>query len=83
MLISNRDYTEDVFEYLLAKEMKPLDMPRTSSITRACVINWLMKVNVSELFLYLQSLLTRKVTPNSITYIFGKLQNTPFNAPNF
>uniref|UniRef100_A0A2A4JZY5 Serpin domain-containing protein n=1 Tax=Heliothis virescens TaxID=7102 RepID=A0A2A4JZY5_HELVI len=44
----NRDYTVDVFEYLLAVECKPLDLPRTSSITRACVINWLMKVNGAD-----------------------------------
>ncbi|KAJ8709125.1 hypothetical protein PYW07_008951 [Mythimna separata] len=41
----NRDLSADVFEYLLANESKPLNVPRTSSTNRACVINWLMKVN--------------------------------------
>lgn len=44
----NRDYTTDVFDYLLAVERKPLGELRTSRITRACVVNWLMKVNVSK-----------------------------------
>ncbi|XP_075984586.1 cyclin-A2-like [Anticarsia gemmatalis] len=41
----NRDYTYDILDWLLTVEAKPLDVPRTSSIARACVINWLMKVN--------------------------------------
>ncbi|KAH9644028.1 hypothetical protein HF086_004289 [Spodoptera exigua] len=44
----NRDYSVDMFEYLLAVERKPLDVPRTASVPRACVINWLMKVNGSS-----------------------------------
>ncbi|XP_026735363.1 uncharacterized protein LOC113499189 [Trichoplusia ni] len=44
----NRDYTTDVFDYLLAVERKPLGELRTSRITRACVVNWLMKVNGAD-----------------------------------
>ncbi|KAJ8711693.1 hypothetical protein PYW08_008647 [Mythimna loreyi] len=48
MRCCDRDYTTDVCDYLLANECKPLQMPRTSSTTRACVINWLMKVNGAD-----------------------------------
>ncbi|CAD0204771.1 unnamed protein product [Chrysodeixis includens] len=44
----NRDYTTDVFDYLLSVERKPLGELRTSRITRACVVNWLMKVNGAD-----------------------------------
>ncbi|XP_028172432.1 uncharacterized protein LOC114361557 [Ostrinia furnacalis] len=39
-----RDYANDLFLYLLEAEKKCAP-PRISSVMRACVINWLMKVN--------------------------------------
>ncbi|XP_062525360.1 uncharacterized protein LOC101739653 isoform X2 [Bombyx mori] len=48
MKCMTRDYTTDMFNYLICAETKPLEVPRTSSITRACVINWLIKVNGSD-----------------------------------
>ncbi|XP_050354770.1 uncharacterized protein LOC126776351 [Nymphalis io] len=43
----NRDYTADIFTYLMNVENRT-EQPRITSITRACVINWLMKVNGSD-----------------------------------
>lgn len=42
-----RDYTADMFEYLLSTEQRPATELRISALTRSCVVNWLMKVNVS------------------------------------
>ncbi|XP_026761345.1 uncharacterized protein LOC113520270 [Galleria mellonella] len=40
----NRDYATDMFVYLIeVEERSPL--PRISSVMRACVVNWLMKVH--------------------------------------
>lgn len=44
----NKDYTLDIFNHLLAVEKKPQGIPSTSSITRACVINWLLKVHGAD-----------------------------------
>ncbi|XP_059058787.1 uncharacterized protein LOC131852162 [Achroia grisella] len=44
MNILNKDYTTDIFTYLLNTEHKPI-APRILNVTRACVVNWLMKVN--------------------------------------
>ncbi|XP_047537566.1 uncharacterized protein LOC125071388 [Vanessa atalanta] len=43
----NRDYTADLFTYLLNVENRTV-LPRIPNITRACVINWLIKVNGSD-----------------------------------
>lgn len=47
MTCMNRDYTDYMLNYLLKVERKPLAIPAITRITRACIINWLMKVNVS------------------------------------
>ncbi|CAH2095256.1 unnamed protein product [Euphydryas editha] len=47
MICLNRDYTGDLFTYLLNMENKTI-MPKISSVTRACVTNWLMKVGGSD-----------------------------------
>ncbi|CAH2054607.1 unnamed protein product, partial [Iphiclides podalirius] len=39
-----RDYSKDLFSYLLSIERRGM-VPRIPSITRACILNWLMKVN--------------------------------------
>ncbi|CAH0731942.1 unnamed protein product, partial [Brenthis ino] len=44
MTCLNRDYTEDLFTYLLNIEKRTV-VPRISSKIRACIINWLIKVN--------------------------------------
>lgn len=47
MSCMDRDYTDYTLDYLLKVEQKPLAHPTICRITRACVINWLMKINVS------------------------------------
>ncbi|CAH0402316.1 unnamed protein product [Chilo suppressalis] len=44
MVCHTRDYSTDTFDYLLGVEQRPVT-PNISSKTRACVINWLMRVN--------------------------------------
>ncbi|KAG7309169.1 hypothetical protein JYU34_005090 [Plutella xylostella] len=39
------EYTDDMFLYLQCRERKPPLKLRLPRVTRACVINWLMKVN--------------------------------------
>ncbi|XP_068619873.1 uncharacterized protein [Battus philenor] len=39
-----RDYLEDLFLYLLSIE-RPGQSPAISSLSRACVLNWIMKIN--------------------------------------
>lgn len=41
------DYASDLYDYLLQAERKPLDSPNIKNVTRACLVNWLIKVNVS------------------------------------
>ncbi|XP_030035823.2 uncharacterized protein LOC115451603 isoform X2 [Manduca sexta] len=43
-----RDYSAEMFSYLLVVEAKPLGLPRISNITRACVVNWLMNFNGAD-----------------------------------
>ncbi|CAK1593803.1 unnamed protein product [Parnassius mnemosyne] len=42
-----RDYVKDLFPHLLKIE-RPASAPRIPSITRACVLNWLLRVNGSD-----------------------------------
>ncbi|XP_072933469.1 uncharacterized protein [Epargyreus clarus] len=47
MTCLSRDYISDMYMYLLSAEKKTI-VPRIPSITRACVINWLLKVNGAD-----------------------------------
>ncbi|CAG4955316.1 unnamed protein product [Parnassius apollo] len=41
------DYVDDLFAHLLSIE-RPVSVPRIPSITRACVLNWLLRINGSD-----------------------------------
>ncbi|XP_048006255.1 uncharacterized protein LOC125241702 isoform X2 [Leguminivora glycinivorella] len=41
----DRDYAGEILSYLLQAERKTAALPRVKSETRACDINWLMKIN--------------------------------------
>ncbi|XP_063378511.1 uncharacterized protein LOC134665435 [Cydia fagiglandana] len=45
MASMDREYTGEILSFLLQAETKPVAVPRVKSETRACVINWLMKIN--------------------------------------
>ncbi|XP_061728917.1 uncharacterized protein LOC133533858 [Cydia pomonella] len=45
MASMEREYTAEILLYLLQVETKAVALPRVKSETRACVINWLMKIN--------------------------------------
>ncbi|GBP92138.1 hypothetical protein EVAR_67327_1 [Eumeta japonica] len=40
-----REYISDIIQHLLSVERKTLGTARVSNVTRACVVNWLMKIN--------------------------------------
>lgn len=41
-------YTRDLFQNLINTERKPMGTPKLTSITRTCIVNWIMKINVSN-----------------------------------
>ncbi|XP_053615235.1 uncharacterized protein LOC128678028 [Plodia interpunctella] len=65
-----REYTEDMFHHLLSSEKK-IQIPKISSTMRACVVNWLMKINgpngnpaiVQTASWYLNSVLSNRQVP--------------------